>query len=516
LTNLYNNFEYLPSVELTNLIDSIPLFTEVPNIKALVSGLRDFNNLINRRKKSYIIINQINQPKPQKDSKKNKSINNNIESDENNSDNLFEEINQNYIDKIMNVIKEILAQIKQNKMQNLFKPELLYFLFDYIQEIIKKDSIYKYFSSKNFPSFFDTLVSIPKYKPIAYKIIEVFLKSSIDKENNEAFIKLILNRYNSFSAEGVEEKEEKKIFFVEMNKIKELILMYRTLKITFINETLNEKSAIQNKLNNKIVEFILLYLDYINEMKENLYKVYNYQFHYYLKEYLEILFDLIIISNKNVINKQNEFSPKLNLENFEKIINKTLLFFKTYPTSNKNNLSINQSFNSSVNHENKNHKDNIFQNNNINKSSNNQIKSKHSKNESVPIPGDTIINDDNNNNENINKSLNNNDNNIDYPLDIIKYFIDKSMNIPYNKKHQDNLQNKKLHEYYIIKYKISKSIFSTDKPKNILSNFILQSPIIIISSLTDSYKLNFQVEKVLYIIDLLCITNENNNIIKYN
>ena len=511
LTNLYNNFEYLPSVELTNLIDSIPLFTEVPNIKALVSGLRDFNNLINRRKKSYIIINQINQPKPQKDSKKNKSINNNIESDENNSDNLFEEINQNYIDKIMNVIKEILAQIKQNKMQNLFKPELLYFLFDYIQEIIKKDSIYKYFSSKNFPSFFDTLVSIPKYKPIAYKIIEVFLKSSIDKENNEAFIKLILNRYNSFSAEGVEEKEEKKIFFVEMNKIKELILMYRTLKITFINETLNEKSAIQNKLNNKIVEFILLYLDYINEMKENLYKVYNYQFHYYLKEYLEILFDLIIISNKNVINKQNEFSPKLNLENFEKIINKTLLFFKTYPTSNKNNLSINQSFNSSVNHENKNHKDNIFQNNNINKSSNNQINSKPSRNESVPIPGDTIINDDNNNNGNNNKFLNNNDNNnIDYPLDIIKYFIDKSMNIPYNKKHQDNLQNKKLHEYYIIKYKISKSIFSTDKPKNILSNFILQSPIIIISLLTHSYKLNFHVEKVLYIIYLLCITNENN------
>ena len=43
-----------------------------------------------------------------------------------------------------------------------------------------------------------------------------------------------------------------------------------------------------------------------------------------------------------------------------------------------------------------------------------------------------------------------------------------------------------------------------------MSNFILQSPIIIISLLTHSYKLNFHVEKVLYIIYLLCITNENN------
>ena len=34
----------------------------------------------------------------------------------------------------------------------------------------------------------------------------------MDKENNEAFIKLILNRYTYFSAEGVEEKDENKFF----------------------------------------------------------------------------------------------------------------------------------------------------------------------------------------------------------------------------------------------------------------------------------------------------------------
>ena len=55
--------------------------------------------------------------------------------------NFFEEINQNYINKIMDIINDILSQIKQNQTQNLFKPELLYFLFDYIQEIIKKAPI---------------------------------------------------------------------------------------------------------------------------------------------------------------------------------------------------------------------------------------------------------------------------------------------------------------------------------------------------------------------------------------
>ena len=501
MTNLYTNFGYFPHTELSKLINSISLFTEVSNVKALVSGLKEFNNLVNRTKKSYNIINQINHPKTQKDSNKNKNISNNQEQ---------EELNQTYIDIILKIINEIISQIKQNKMQNLFKPELLYFLFDYIQEIIKKESLYKYFSDKKFPAFFDTFISTPKYKPIAYKIFEVYLKSSMDKENNEAYIKLILNRYNSFSAEGVEEKDEKKIFFVEMNKIKELILMNKTLKCTFMNETLNEKSATQNKLNNKIVDFILIYLDYINEIKENLYKVYNHQFHHYFKEYLEILFDLIIISNKNVINKQNELSPKLNLENFEKIIHKTLLFFKDYKPlfNNKNNININQSLGNDINNKMKTQKDYNIQNNNINKSYNNNINEKTSEN--LPIPGDTIIND-NKINENINKNINNNDNNnIDFSLDIIKYFIDKSLNIPYNRNIKDNLQNRKLHEYYIIKYKIGKSIFSNEKPKNILSNFILQSPIIIITLLNYSYKLNFQFEKVLYIIYLLCITNENN------
>ena len=509
LDNLYNNCQYLPNMELTNLINSISLFTELANIKALVNGLKEFNNLVNTRKKSFMIFNQINMNKSKKEEKQILISINNQEQDD--SDNLFEEINQNYIDIIMNIINDILSQVKQNKTENLFKPELLYFLFDYIQEIIKKNSIYKYFINKNFPSLFDTLVSIPKYKPIAYKIIEVFLKSSIDKENNEAFIKLILNRYNAFSIEGVDEKDEKKIFFVEMNKIKELILMYRTLKSTFVNETLNEKSAIQNKLNDKIVEFILTYLDYINEIKANIYKVYNHQFHYYFKEYLELLFEFIIISNKNVINKQNALSPKINLENFEKIIYKTLLFFKGYSniTANKNDVNINKSLSGNVNNDNNNKIHNSK--NDINKSFNDNINKKSFENNSNSNLNDKAVKNSNNNiNDNIKKNNNNDNNNIDYSLDIIKYFIDKSLGISYNKAQQNNMQNKKLHEYYIIKYKISKSIFSTNKPKKVLSNFIFQSPVIILSLIKYSYKVDIYLDKILNVLYLLCLANENN------
>ena len=139
LTNLYNNFQYPPSIELTNLISSISLFSEVANIKALVNGLKDFNNLVNQKKKSYLLLKKINQNTSKKQNLKKSSILEIQDQEELDSINFFEEINQNYINKIMDIINDILSKIKQNQTKNLFKPELLYFLFDYIQEIIKKE-----------------------------------------------------------------------------------------------------------------------------------------------------------------------------------------------------------------------------------------------------------------------------------------------------------------------------------------------------------------------------------------
>ena len=84
------------------------------------------------------------------------------------------------------------------------------------------------------------------------------------------------------------------------------------------------------------------------------------------------------------------------------------------------------------------------------------------------------------------------------------------MNIAYIKNQKENLQNKNLEEYYINKYKINKSILEKANSKNIVSNYIIQSPIIIISLLNNLSKHDFHLENVLNVVYLFCITNENN------
>ena len=105
---------------------------------------------------------------------------------------------------------------------------------------------------------------------------------------------------------------------------------------------------------------------------------------------------------------------------------------------------------------------------------------------------------------------NNNNKSFDYLYDIIKFFIDKSLNIPYVRNQKENIISKKLDEYYINKYKICNSIFNVDKNKNIISNFILQSPVIIILLLNNLYKLDIYVEMYFDFVYLLCLSNENN------
>ena len=74
---------------------------------------------------------------------------------------LMEELNQNFIERIYSIINDIITSIQNKKKDNLFKPELLYPLFDYIQEIIKNESTYQYFSKQNFISLFHSLVCVP-------------------------------------------------------------------------------------------------------------------------------------------------------------------------------------------------------------------------------------------------------------------------------------------------------------------------------------------------------------------
>ena len=515
LLNLFNNFDYFPKMELTNLINSITFFTEeeVKNLKIFIQNLIKFNNLINQKKRNYTAYISIANSSLKSNRKKSAA---NLTNTPSNAiietADLFQEINQNFIDILLNIINDIINQAKNKTNENCFKPELIYELFDYIQEIIKNEAIYQYFSSKNFLSLFHSLVCINNYKGVAYKIIEIFLKSSKDKENNEAYIKLILNRYISLFNNDQKEKDEKKLYYIEINKFKELLFMYKTLKVTFIMETLSEK-ATQKNMNENIIYILLKYFDYINDNKKYIFKVYNKQFHLYFKEYIDFLFELLIISNENVINKQNALCPKLNYKNFDKIIYKTLLFFKglnNYNQNNNNNV-VNKPPSEEINQ-------------NSNKKIKNDLPNSNENFNNKSSSNDTPINYTNkitkSSSKSINSSLNffpsdNQDeqsdiiNNFDYLYDIIKYFADKSLNI---KNEQGNGINIDLDKYYISKYKINKIIFEKNKTKNLISNFIVQSPFIIVLLLDNLYKLEIFLEKFLEFIYLLCLTNENNTI----
>ena len=500
LLNLYNNYDYFPNMELTNLINSITFFTDKNNLKIFIDNLKKFNSLINQKKRSYSSFSNSGT----KSSRKKSNINDYQNQAVIESAELLEEINQNFIGFILNIINDIISQTQKKTKDNLFNPELLEPLFDYVQEIVKNESTYKFFASKNFLSLFHSLVCIPNYKGIAYKIIEVLLTSSKDKEHNEAFIKLILNRYISLSTE-IKEDDLKKIYFIEMNKIRELLYMLRTLKITFLMETLSEKAS-QKNMNEKIINFILKYLNYINDNKKYIYKIYNNKFHLYFKQYIDYLFELLVISNENVLNKKNEISPKLNYNNFNQIIYKILLFFKGLCNNiiinkvsskdiNKNSIgNINKQISKSIieTMDNKTYNNNSFNINNIN------LDLKKSQNFNInKFPDDS----ESNNNQN------NEQNSFDYLYDIIKLFIDKSLSL---ESQNDNFQDKKLDEYYINKYKINKSIFELDKNKNIVSNFIVQSPIIIVLLLDNLYKIDIYLDTLLDFIYLLCLSNEYN------
>ena len=507
LINLYNNFEYFPNMEINNLINTIPLYTNENNLTILIQNLKKLNCIVNQKRKRYSSSFSNSNSKTKSNRSKSNMAEYLIHDNMNDSLDLFEEINQNFIDKLHNIINDIISQNKNKTNNNLFKPELLYPLFDYVQDILKNQSTYQYFSSKNFPSLFYPLVSIINYKGIAYKIIEVFLKTSIDKEHNEAFIKLILSRdifmptNEDIKLDGNENKENN-IFFQEMNKFKEFLFMYRTLKVIFLQETLSEKTSLS--LNKKIINLILKYLDYINENKKYLYKVYNMQFHFYFKEYVEYLFELLFISNENVINKQNRMCPKLNYNNFNTIVYKTLSFFKGLAPNN--NDTFNKSAISEMN------KRNDTPNNIIYKSTNNNMEI---SNKDIKTMNSIKKNINKNSNINIyniplDNQEENDDNYFDYLFDIIKFFIDKSLNIPYIRNQKESIICKKIDEYYINKYKINNSIFNIDKNKNIISNFILQSPFIIILLLNNLYKLDIYVETFFDFVYLLCLSNENN------
>ena len=88
-------------------------------------------------------------------------------------------------------------KVQKNDQKNIFTAEMIYPLLEYINKIIQDNKIYNYFMDKNFNESLNYLINKNEYKIIAYKFIELFIKSNKKKESNISRINDILNRIES-------------------------------------------------------------------------------------------------------------------------------------------------------------------------------------------------------------------------------------------------------------------------------------------------------------------------------
>ena len=101
-------------------------------------------------------------------------------------------------------------------------------------------------------------------------------------------------------------------------------------------------------------------------------------------------------------------------------------------------------------------------------------------------------------------------------MNIIKYFIDKSINI-YKTENENNeinninnISENDFSFYYIKKYEINEEILKENINKNIISNFCIQSPLIILLLLKSLFKYNKYIKQFLEFIHFLCKINHQN------
>ena len=136
-------------MELSNLINSITLFTDVNNLKILIDNLKKFNNLINQQKRRYASFSKTNSGMKSNRKKSNISVYQSqaaMESAEN-----LEEINQTFIDILLSIINIfgnysirtnftfLLFRIWQGKaiLANIMLPSIWLMIWNYIDNIRK-------------------------------------------------------------------------------------------------------------------------------------------------------------------------------------------------------------------------------------------------------------------------------------------------------------------------------------------------------------------------------------------
>ena len=343
-----DKFKYFPSLELTNIIYSLTCFSDVKSIKILMNNLELYNNDSN-----------INNKKNEKNLKTVDDDNDNA----NEKKDLLEEMNKSFLDIFSNIINDITNSYeednkdkinknnkgnKENEQKNIFTAEMIYPLLEYINKIIQDNKIYNYFMDKNFNESLNYLINKNEYKIIAYKFIELFIKSNKKKESNISRINDILNRIESiFENKNNKNKDDGKITD-EFEKIKEIIIILKTMMVLIVNDVLpdTENEGLNNgkDIKKKIVLSLNKCFEYTNYNKINICGIFCEQFHNLIKEYLNTVYLIFLRYNQNCINKRNINSIDLEPQYFQQVINNILLLYNLINENKKINEKKNYFF----------------------------------------------------------------------------------------------------------------------------------------------------------------------------
>ena len=443
----FDKFNYFPNLELTDIIYSLTCFNNEKSVQILMNNLEIYNKFFEKEEKKEKDFSKKNVIKEEFLFKEqiielmemNKSflnifsniINDIIKFKEDNKNNELNETKNNIIKNTNNILEQ----------RNIFTPKMIIPLLEYISKIIIHDNkIYQYFIEKNFIVSLKHFFNINSYKIVAYKFIELLIKSSKSKNMNIDRIKVILNRIDIILIS----KNDKKKYVDEFDKLQELILVLKSMNKLISLDVLPEKDInINNKkdIGNQILLGLNKCFNYFTINKDFINYIFNENYHNLVKEYLESFFTLFKSHNKNCINKINENSPSLNKELFKLMIDNTLDLYKL-------------------------------------------------------ISKNTILKDSKY-----------------YFLDIIVYFINKSLNIDSPK---DICKNEDLKNYYITLFSIDEKILfdeTKNNNNNIFSNIFIYNPLLFVNILIYLIKEKIYLQNFLNLLYLFLQINKGNILI---
>ena len=449
--------DYFPLQEITQILDEIPNFKDISSAKILIKNL------------NKLTINN-----------KNNNININICGDNINllSDNIVSSDNEE--EKKDDKFKEFRNKIFESFLNVLYKT---------IVEI--KDNIYITKSK----SPFDVDVTLSSIINTNY--------SCLNDETNKTYISVdILMCFIDFLSIVLKEEKMFQIFisknFLEffpylINDDEYKIIAYKLIKIYFESHSNNEKNKEKNERQIKNIFDRYISISNRNNNEDEISK---------FKEIILMMDSIkIIFSKKSIISID--------------FINKILEFYQFYPEyMNKNYKECSYKYNKNYHSFIKDYLDIIFEliivsNRNIIMKNHNYIPITH-----TIIKG--II-------ENIIKfyvHLTEEKETMEkYFLDIIKYFIDKSINLypsskeKFEKSIDNDINNKDFSLYYINRYKINTELLTEKNErinKRILSNFCIQRPFLLIILLKVLFKYNKYIYQYIEFLSFLCKLNRQN------